>query len=45
MYEKEPQYNETSFLRANFASPSALRYIEVPLYTGKAKRRFRSTGS
>ena len=35
------RYNELILL----ASPFALRYIEVPLYTGKAKRRFRRTGS
>ena len=26
-YEKEPQYNETSLERTNFANPLALRYI------------------
>ena len=31
IYEKEPQYNETSLLSTNFASPLALGYIEVPL--------------
>ena len=30
--EKEPQYNETSSKRTNFASPLALRYVEGPLY-------------
>ena len=30
--EKEPRYNETSSWRTNFASPLALRYVEVPLY-------------
>ena len=30
--EKEPRYNETSLYRTNFASPLALRYVEVPLY-------------
>ena len=30
--EKEPRYNETSFYRTNFASPLALRYVEVLLY-------------
>ena len=30
--EEEPRYNETSFQRTNFASPLALRYVEVPLY-------------
>ena len=29
--KKEPQYNETSVQRTQFASPLALRYIEVPL--------------
>ena len=27
-----PRYNETSLYRTNFASPLALRYIDVPLY-------------
>ena len=32
IYEKKnPRYNETSLQRTNFASPLALRYIEVPL--------------
>ena len=31
IYEKEPRNNETSLQRTNFASPLALRYIEVPL--------------
>ena len=30
--EEEPRDNETSFQRTNFASPLALRCIEVPLY-------------
>ena len=30
--EKEPLYNETSLYRTTFASPLALRYVEVPLY-------------
>ena len=29
--EKEPRYNKTSLKRTNFASPLALRYVEVPL--------------
>ena len=36
--EKEPRYKETSFYRTNFASPLALRYVEVPLY--KLKTQF-----
>ena len=32
IYEKEPRYNETSLQRTDFASPLALRYMEVPLY-------------
>ena len=31
IYEKEPRNNETSLYRTNFASPLALRYLEVPL--------------
>ena len=27
------RYNETSVQRTDFASPLALRYVEVPLYT------------
>ena len=30
--EKEPRYNKTSLKRTNFASPLALRYVEVSLY-------------
>ena len=30
--EKEPLHNETSLQRTAFASPLALRYVEVPLY-------------
>ena len=30
--EKEPRYNETSLQRKHFASPLALRYVEIPLY-------------
>ena len=30
IYEKEPWYNKTSLQRTHFASPLALRYIEVP---------------
>ena len=33
MYENSPGFNETSVQRADFASPLALCYIEVPLYT------------
>ena len=33
MYENPPRFNETSVQRTDFASPLALRYIEVPLYT------------
>ena len=33
MYGNPPRYNETSVQRTDFASPLALRYIEVPLYT------------
>ena len=33
MYENPPRYNETSVQRTDFASPLALRYIEVALYT------------
>ena len=29
--EKKPRYNDSSLQRTNFASPLALRYIEVPL--------------
>ena len=33
MDEKQPRYNETSLNEQNnFASPLALRYVEVPLY-------------
>ena len=31
IYEKETRYNGTSLSRTQFASPLALRYIEVPL--------------
>ena len=31
IYEKTTRYNETSLQRTNFASPLALRYIEVLL--------------
>ena len=30
--DKEPRYNKTSSWRKHFASPLALRYVEVPLY-------------
>ena len=30
--EKKPRYNETSLQRKHFASPLALRYVEIPLY-------------
>ena len=32
IYEKGPRYNKTSLKRTNFASPLALRYVEVSLY-------------
>ena len=32
IYEKEPQNNEISLQRTNFASPLPLCYIKVPLY-------------
>ena len=32
-YGKETLYKETSLWKTNFASPLALYYIEVPLYT------------
>ena len=34
LYGKEPGYNETSLYGTHFASPLALRYIEVSLYSG-----------
>ena len=33
IYGKEPRCNETSLWQTIFASPLALRYIEVPLYS------------
>ena len=38
IYGKEPRYNETSMYGRDFLSPSAFRYIEVPLF--KKNRRF-----
>ena len=43
-FGKEPRYHDTLILRTNFASPLALRYIEIPLQStitpeGKGKIR------